>query len=152
MPISGDIILSKNTHITHITANFTWQEFIVSKDHPNLASRVVLNDVDKQKIYELCSNILQPVRDVFGRVDILSGKRSPALNTAVGGVATSDHLFNYVSAAVDFTVAFGRVIDCYVWIKQNLPDTYGQLILYTENPFIHVSLPTPKHKGEAFIV
>jgi len=40
----------------------------------------------------LCNEILQPVREYFGKgVKINSGYRSPAVNSAVGGSRTSDH-------------------------------------------------------------
>ena len=47
------------------------------------------DQVDKLK--ELCENILQPVRDHFGRVKVTSGFRSPELCAAIGSSANSQH-------------------------------------------------------------
>ena len=41
----------------------------------------------------LCQKVLQPLRDKFGSAIIVnSGYRSPAVNKAVGGVPTSQHV------------------------------------------------------------
>ncbi len=131
-----------------LTKNFNLLEFAVSADHPELAARIKFSEAEEIKAYLLCATILQPIRDRYGRVQILSGKRSPALNTAVGGAAHSDHLFEFVSAAVDFTLLQGKLQDCVLWVENMMPYGYGQLILYPKKNFIHASLPTPKHQGE----
>jgi len=42
---------------------------------------------------QLCVNVLEPVREHFGRpVTVHSGFRCPALNRAVGGAASSQHV------------------------------------------------------------
>jgi zinc D-Ala-D-Ala carboxypeptidase len=54
----------------------------------------------------LNTNILQPITIAFGKIGITSGYRSPAVNTAIGGSTTSQHM---KGQAVDFTkVASGR--------------------------------------------
>lgn len=40
----------------------------------------------------LCKHVLEPVREKFGPVKVSSGYRSPALNRAVGGSKTSQHV------------------------------------------------------------
>ena len=47
------------------------------------------DQIDKLKA--LCENILQPVRDQFGRVKVTSGYRSPELCVAIGSSLTSQH-------------------------------------------------------------
>jgi uncharacterized protein YcbK (DUF882 family) len=135
----------------HVTKNFIFREFLVSSEHPDLAKKIKLTKLDKFKIFILCATILQIVRTFFGAVKILSAKRSYDLNIAVGGADNSDHLFNLVSAAVDFTLSNGELEACFNWIQKNLTYAYGQLIYYPAKNFIHVSLPTPKHKHEAWI-
>lgn len=137
-----------------LTKSFKLSEFAVSKDHPFVASLINFSEADKAKLFYLCSLILQPVRDQFGPVKILSGKRSPELNKAVGGVVYSDHLFKFVSVAADFTcpdIDIERVwhwIQGDNWLKRKNRQPFGQLIYYPSKNFIHVSLPTPKHHGE----
>jgi zinc D-Ala-D-Ala carboxypeptidase len=54
----------------------------------------------------LNAKILQPITNVFGKIGITSGYRSPAVNTAIGGSTTSQHM---KGQAIDFTkVASGR--------------------------------------------
>lgn len=130
--------------------SFTWDEFNVSKDHPELAAKIALTELDRQKIFYLCQMVLQPIRDTLGKpVVILSGKRSPELNAAVGGAKTSDHLYLGEACAVDFTVPGIEMKIIYhgLCLKQN---TLGQLIFYPKQNFIHVSLPSQKHINEAF--
>ena len=47
------------------------------------------DQVEKLKL--LCENILQPVRDHFGRVKVTSGFRSPELCQAIGSSVNSQH-------------------------------------------------------------
>lgn len=136
-----------------LTENFTTGEFIVSADHPELLT-FNLSSTEELKAFYLCSMILQPTRDDYGRIKILSGKRSDELNDAVEGSIKSDHLFRYFSCAVDFTLPDAppkRLFNAWRWIKYRLCWSYGQLIYYPDNHFIHVSLPTPKHKYKALI-
>ena len=44
-----------------------------------------------EKLKALCENILQPVRDHFGRVKVTSGYRSVELCEAIGSSARSQH-------------------------------------------------------------
>ncbi len=139
-----------------LTKDFSISEFAVSADHPYLASKITFSEADKIKLFYLCSLILQPVRDwLHTPVKILSGKRSRALNSAIPGASpTSDHLFNFVSAACDFTIS-GFDMER-VWLQMqgtNISKNkqpFGQLIFYPSKNFVHVSLPTPKHHGEVF--
>ena len=69
--------------------------------------------------------ICQPVRDHFGKVvGINSGYRSPALNKAVGGSATSQHCNGQ---AADFESTKISNPDLAKWISENL--IFDQLIL-----------------------
>ena len=44
----------------------------------------------KKNLEKLCQEVLQPIRDKYGRaITVTSGYRSPKLNAAVGGVKTS---------------------------------------------------------------
>lgn len=141
--------------MSHLTENFSLAEFAVSAEHPFLAKLIEFSEADEVKLFYFCNMILQPIRNKFGGVIILSGKRTPELNKAVGGAELSDHLFRYASCATDFTVPGADMKAVYNWIQFNLCGSfmkpYGQLIYYPAKQFIHGSLPTPRHRGECFI-
>ena len=79
------------------------------------------DQVDKLK--ELCENILQPVRDHFGRVKVTSGFRSPELCAAIGSSANSQHA---KAEAADFECPGVDNAELADWIHRELP--YDQLI------------------------
>lgn len=135
-----------------LTENLWLHEFAVSEDYPELAKLITFTEQDALKAFYLSATILQPIRNRYGIVKNLSGKRPPALNQRVGGAEHSDHLWNGSSCADDFTLPEGNLKDCYQWIQNAMPFAFGQLILYPKKNFIHVSLPTPKHWGEHFII
>lgn len=132
-----------------LTRNFKLPELAVSANHPDLAAQIKFSEAEEIKAYLLCATILQPIRDRYGSVTILSGKRTPELNRAVDGAIHSDHLFEFVSAAADFTLIRPELVKyCVQWIQTMMPYGFGQLIYYPEKNFAHVSLPTPKHQSE----
>jgi hypothetical protein len=144
-----------------ITEHFAIADFALSSRYPDLASKIVITPQDELKLFFLCSTILEPVHDVYGDLVASSGKRalgvmgdseySHELNTKVGGSPTSDHLYEYLSCAWDFGVMRGSIKDVFVWISVNLPHSFGQLIYYPKKDIVHVSLPTPKHRGEQWV-
>ena len=82
-----------------------------------------------EKLKLLCENILQPVRDHFGRVKVTSGFRSVELCEAIGSSARSQHAR---AEAADFEVVGTDNAELFDWIKNNLePD---QLILEFYTP------------------
>ena len=83
------------------------------------------SDVIVNNLRLLASNILQPVRDNF-KVPFTpsSGYRSPSLNEAIGGSATSQHS---KGQAVDIEVPTIANMELAQWIVGNL--TFDQLIL-----------------------
>ena len=82
-----------------------------------------------EKLKLLCENILQPVRDHFGRVKVTSGFRSVELCEAIGSSARSQHA---KAEAADFECIGVDNAELFDWIKSNLyPD---QLILAFYTP------------------
>jgi zinc D-Ala-D-Ala carboxypeptidase len=83
----------------------------------------------------LCSNVLEPVRALFGRpIHISSGYRCPELNALIGGSSTSQHK---KGEAADFEVEGMDVPDVF-WAILDSDIPFDQLI----NEFgewIHVS-------------
>ena len=114
----------------NLSANFTLNELIKSETATRLDIDNTPNDEQIESLRLLCENILQPVRDHFGKpVKITSGFRCPAVNQATGGSATSDHC---KGQAVDFEIDGLPNPDVAQWIMDNLD--YTQLILefYTQ--------------------
>lgn len=88
----------------------------------------------------LAASLLQPIRDRWGRIEIRSGYRCYAVNSAVGGVPTSRHCFG---EAADFIALDASLDEVYRWIVSESNLNFGQCI--NENKaghrWIHVSLP-----------
>ena len=82
-----------------------------------------------EKLKALCENILQPVRDHFGRVKVTSGFRSVELCLAIGSSANSQHA---KAEAADFECVGVDNAELADWIHKNLP--YDQLILEFYTP------------------
>ena len=82
-----------------------------------------------EKLKALCENILQPVRDHFGRVKVTSGFRSVELCTAIGSSARSQHA---KAEAADFECVGVDNAELADWIHKELP--YDQLILEFYTP------------------
>ena len=76
-----------------LTEHFTLSEFVRS----DTADRNHIDNTPTPEVIDnlraLCLNILEPARVSFGaQIYITSGYRCPALNKAVGGKSTSQHL------------------------------------------------------------
>ena len=109
----------------NLSANFKLSELIKSETATRLDLDNTPNEEQIESLRLLCENILQPVRDHFGKpVKISSGFRAPAVNQATGGSATSDHC---KGQACDFEIEGLSNPDVATWIMENL--TYSQLIL-----------------------
>ena len=107
----------------NLTRNFTLSELIKSDTAIRKGINNNPNAEQIEKLKALCENILQPIRDHFGRVKITSGFRSVELCEAIGSSARSQHA---KAEAADFEcigVDNAELADC---IHQNLP--YDQLI------------------------
>ena len=83
-----------------VTANFKMSELT----HSNTAVAKKLSNkpsaAHEKNLIEAAINLFQPVRDILGQPMIInSGYRSPAVNKAVGGSATSAHS---LGLAIDF--------------------------------------------------
>ena len=82
-----------------------------------------------EKLKDLCENILQPVRDHFGRVKVTSGFRSEKLCIAIGSSVNSQHA---KAEAADFEVMGIDNAELADWIYKNLD--FDQLILEFYTP------------------
>jgi zinc D-Ala-D-Ala carboxypeptidase len=114
----------------NLSANFTLKELTKSDTADRLDIDNTPNEEQIESLRLLCENILQPVRDHFGKpVKITSGFRCAALNQAAGGSSNSDHCRGQ---ACDFEIDGVPNPELAQWIADNLQ--YTQLILefYTQ--------------------
>jgi len=113
----------------NLSRNFSLQELIKSDTAIRKGIDNNPNSDQIEKLKALCENILQPVRDHFGRVKVTSGYRSPELCTAIGSSVNSQHAR---AEAADFEVVGTDNAELADWIHSNL--SYDQLILEYYTP------------------
>lgn len=119
-------------------SNFQWWELVqTDQPYPNIP-----DEKEEKNLILLVTKILQPVRDIFGPVELTSAFRSELVNRAVGGKPTSQHRKGL--AADIIRTGKTSLYDAFEKIrKSSIP--YDQLIYETgtkENPdaiWIHIS-------------
>ena len=112
-----------------LSRNFSLSELIKSDTaiRKGIDNNPNADQIEKLKL--LCENILQPVRDHFGRVKVTSGFRSVELCLAINSSANSQHA---KAEAADFECIGVDNAELADWIYKNLePD---QLILEYYTP------------------
>ena len=125
----------------NLSANFTLKELTKSDTATRLGIDNTPDEATIENIKLLCQEVLQPIRDHFGKsVTVNSCFRSPESNAAVGGSKTSDHC---LGRAADIEIDGIPNPELAQWIMDNLD--YTQLILefYTQGQpnsgWVHVS-------------
>lgn len=116
-----------------LTKNFQYREFEVSETAKELRIINVINRARiRDSIRALVTNVLQPLRDVWGEPMVVnSGYRCPELNKAVGGEEDSQHL---LGEAAD--IRCDRPAEL-AGLAVDLGLPFDQMILYNE--FVHFS-------------
>ena len=107
-----------------LTRNFSLSELIKSDTAIRLGISNNPNQDQIEKLKLLCENILQPVRDHFGRVTVTSCFRTAELCLKIGSSINSQHC---KAEAVDFEVIGVANAEVSDWIHKTLD--YDQLIL-----------------------
>ena len=113
----------------NLSCNFTLSELTKSDTAIRKGINNNPNAEQIEKLKALCENILQPVRDHFGRVKVTSGFRSVDLCLAIGSSSNSQHAR---AEAADFECVGVDNAELADWIKDNLP--YDQLIVEYYTP------------------
>lgn len=116
-----------------ISKDFSYREFERSEvaDAKHICNVITSFEV-RDSILALAENVLQPLRDAWGKpLKVNSGYRCKALNAAVGGVPTSQHVKGEAAdIAAGDPVKLARLA-----VKLGLP--FDQMILYPT--FVHFS-------------
>jgi putative chitinase len=127
--------------MTQLTPHFTLAELTVSPTAKRLGLSNTPTAEHIANMKYCCEKILEPVRAKFGPVQVNSSYRAPAVNKAVGGSKTSQHVNGQ---AIDFEVPGvdnKKVAD---WVADNLE--FDQVILefYTagdkNSGWVHASI------------
>ena len=133
-----------------LSENFTLAELVKSQHAIRNGINNTPTDEAVENLRLVCEHILQPVRDYYGiPFAPNSGYQCEALNTALGGSATSQHM---TGQAVDFEVPTVSNYDLAVWVRDNL--VYDQLILECYEPgvpgsgWVHCSYVADSQSGD----
>lgn len=112
--------------MTPISRNFTLEELCASATAKAKGIRNTPGQTDIINLCALVHNVLQPLRTAMGHeVRIGSGYRSLALNRAVGGVSTSQHMSGEAAdLCIDGDMAKGK--RWFEWIRSHCE--FDQLI------------------------
>ena len=120
--------------------NFTLQELIKSDTAIRKGIDNNPNSDQVEKLKALCENVLQPVRDHFGRVKVTSGYRSEELCEAIGSSKKSQHA---KAEAVDFECVGVDNAEVADWVHINCETDQLILEFYTpgepNSGWIHAS-------------
>ena len=129
----------------NLTEHFTLAEMTASQTAARKGIRNVPGEREIAALKLLCEKVLEPVREHFGcPVLISSAYRSPRLNTAIGGSASSQHC---KGEAADFTVYGVADVDVAQWIWRKL--NYDQLILeFPPEGWVHVSYSAHRMRNQ----
>lgn len=124
-----------------LTANFSLNEMIKSETALRHDLDNTPGETEIENLRVLCEQILQPIRDAYGRgVKVNSGFRHPNVNAAVGGSKTSDHC---KGQAADIEIPGIPNADLAQYIADNFDFTQLILEFYTpgipDSGWVHVS-------------
>ena len=123
--------------ILPMAPNFKYKEFVISPTALRFGIVNEPNEQEWQSIERVAGNIIQPVRNQFGPLNITSGYRCVELCLKVGSSSTSNHT---KGEAIDFEPVDNNIkmITIIEWIHKNLP--YRELIAeYFPHGWIHVA-------------
>ena len=113
-----------------LSENFSLQELTKSQTAERKGIDNTPSTEHQENLKSLCTHVLQPIRDHFGKVvTVSSGYRSPELCIAIGSKTTSQHAKGEAADFEIFGVSNKELAD---WIHNNI--NYDQLILEFWSP------------------
>ena len=124
---------------------FTFDELSRSDTATRLNIDNTPSPAARSNLAALTDNILDPLREAWGKpITVNSGYRCPALNKAVGGSATSQHMSGQ---AADITTG-NKVDNARLFqLVQDLGLPFDQLIDEQGFAWVHVSY-SPRHRRQ----
>jgi hypothetical protein len=137
--------------ISDLTPNFTLEEMTASQT-------AVRNGIDntptgqiKTNLFNLCNDVLEPLRVEVGAIKIDSGYRSPLVNRAVGGVASSQHCSGQAADTVAYQMSLK---DYYAKVKELVKS--GKLVvdqcIFEFGAWIHISYVKNGNNRKMFLI
>lgn len=125
----------------NLTKNFTFAEMTKSDTALRFGMGNHPGETELENLKVLCEQVLQPIRDHYGRgVKVNSGFRHPLVNAKVNGSPRSDHCRGM---AADIEIPGLPNPDLAEWIRDNLKFTQLILEFYTsgvpDSGWVHVS-------------
>lgn len=108
------------------------------------------NEEQKANLEALVDNVLDPLRELFGRpIMVSSGFRSKDLNAAIGGAKNSQHMKGEAADIYTGTKAGNK--ELFDLIVKYLP--YDQLINEKDYSWVHVSYRRDgKNRGQQLVI
>jgi zinc D-Ala-D-Ala carboxypeptidase len=133
-----------------LTSNFSLAEMIKSETALRHDMDNTPGETEIANLKALAENVLQPIRDHFGKgVKVNSGFRHPEVNAKVGGSKTSDHC---QGQAADIEIPGVANADLAQWIVDNLDFRQVILEFYTpgvpDSGWVHVSYVAGDNKKQ----
>lgn len=132
-----------------ITKNFTLEELTKSD---TARQRGILNQPNHEEIdnlFRLCKELLQPIRDAYGKpIIVTSGFRNKQLNTAIGGSSTSMHM---KGLAADIKAGDGKnkaLWDLIIKLSKEGKIEFDQLIDEKKLSWVHIGLHPVKNRKQ----
>jgi hypothetical protein len=137
--------------MTQMTKNFSLAELTKSETALRLGIENQPDDEQLNNLLLLCANVLQPVRDHYGKgVKVNSALRTIPVNRAVGSSDSSHHVKGQAS---DIEIPGVPNAELAEYIRDNLPFTQVILEFYTrgvpDSGWVHVSYDPQNLKKQA---
>lgn len=134
--------------IMKLTKNFTLEELTASSTAKRFGFKNEPNKEQIDKLRLLCEEVLQPIREAYGKpITVSSGFRSKELNTMIHGAKNSQHLKGEAADIHSVSDSIKDNKELFNLIVKMIKDgkiKVGQLINEQNYNWIHISLPYTK--------
>lgn len=129
-----------------LSKNFTLRELTKSATAERRGIDNTPTQEHQDNLQKLVDNVLQPAREANGPLKVTSGYRGPALNTAIGGSRTSDHMHGRAADIETFPDSESKMLALGKYIQDNCE--FKQLIWEYGGAWIHVSYEEGRNRKQ----